>query len=103
MGHVRIAGRLTQEERYGATMGRLDIPQKDGTFVTQWFSGSAVFRITAVSEDAARTVAFASTPEPVHSWELPKQLGPNRTPTRSLYESDDEERDDDSELDMSGQ
>src|SRR5687768_8629685 len=26
MGHVRLAGRLTEEEKFGTKMGRLDIP-----------------------------------------------------------------------------
>ena len=32
MGHVRMAGRVTEEERFGVMMGRIDIPRDDGTF-----------------------------------------------------------------------
>lgn len=27
MGHVRMAGRITEEERFGAKMGRIDVPR----------------------------------------------------------------------------
>jgi hypothetical protein len=67
MGHVRIAGRLTEEERFGAKMGRLDIPQPDGSFVTQHFGGGSVYRITYCDEATARAVAKASKVEPVHA------------------------------------
>lgn len=113
MGHVRLAGRLTEEEKFGAKMGRLDIPKTpdpkcpacEGTgrarllvdddeascwnccgFVTQYFGGGSVYRITFVTEEAARLVAARSQPEPVHSWELPEQL----SPATASDDSDDE-------------
>lgn len=86
MGHVRIAGLLTEEERFGVKMGRIDIPDGDGgVLTTQYFGGSSVYRITPVSEEAARAVAARNKPEPVHYYELPK-------PERSFsdVEEDDE-------------
>lgn len=98
MGHVRIAGRLTEEEKFGGKLGRLDIPtskpcervhvpfqdpcpdckdtkQVDGGFVTQWFGASSVYRITAVTEDVARDIARrSSSVAPVQAWEHPKAL-----------------------------
>jgi hypothetical protein len=73
MGHVRLGGRLTEEERFGAKLGRLDIPNPAGGFVTQFFGGQSVYRITIVSEEAARAVAVRA-PAPVSPWELPRQL-----------------------------
>jgi len=70
MGHVRMAGRVTEEERFGVKMGRIDIPRGDG-FFTQYFTGSSVYRMTPVSEEVARSVAAGTQPEPVHRWELP--------------------------------
>ena len=35
MGHVKLAGRVTEEKRFGVEMGRIDIPQEDGAFTTQ--------------------------------------------------------------------
>jgi hypothetical protein len=72
MGHVRLGGRITEEERFGSKMGRIDIPNKDGGFTTQFFGGSSVYRLTPTSEEAARHVALNCQPTPVHSWELPK-------------------------------
>lgn len=69
MGHVRLAGRLTEEERFGCKMGRIDIPTKNG-LVTQFFGGSSVYRITPCSEEIAKEVAKTSEHEPVHSWSL---------------------------------
>lgn len=72
MGHVRMAGLITEEEKFGCKMGRIDIPQADGSFVTQFFSGSSIYRLTPVSEEAARAVAIQNVVRPVHSWELPR-------------------------------
>ncbi len=83
MGHVKLAGRLTEEEKFGAKMGRIDIPidpppllDCDPEFVTQWFGGNSVYRITIVTEQVARDVAKKSRPEPVSPWDYPKQLAP---------------------------
>ena len=73
-GHVRLAGRVTEEEKFGVKLGRIDIPTVDGGFVTQYFSGPSIYRMTPVGEEAARAVAKSCQPQPVHSWELPKQL-----------------------------
>lgn len=99
MGHVRVAGKLSEVERFGSKMGRIDIPiapdpacmckgtgripglgdepehacpQCGFRFVTQFFGGGSVYRITAVSEEAARAVARSCQPEPVHAYELPR-------------------------------
>lgn len=93
MGHVRLAGRLTEEEKFGAKMGRLDIPVasepncincngknppcplcKGGSFVSQLFGGNSVYRITIVTEAVARHVASSHAPAPVSPWDFPKQL-----------------------------
>lgn len=72
MGHVRLAGRVTEEERFGAKMGRIDIPHDEGDgFTTQYFGGGSIYRLTACTEEAARLVAKQTQPEPVHRWELP--------------------------------
>lgn len=73
LGHVRLAGRLTEEERFGSKMGRLDIPTEEG-FVTQWFGGGSVYRITAVTEQVARDAAKRSSPAPVNQWDYPRRV-----------------------------
>lgn len=73
MGHVRMAGRVTEEERFGAKMGRIDVPNREGDgFTTVYFGGGSVYRMTPTTEEIARSVARGSQPEPVHRWELPQ-------------------------------
>lgn len=70
MGHVRLAGRVTEEVMFGAALGRIDIPSGDG-FTTQYFGGSSIYRITPTTEEVARLIAIHNQPAPVHRWELP--------------------------------
>ncbi|HEY9678615.1 MAG TPA: hypothetical protein V6C76_11435 [Drouetiella sp.] len=70
MGHVRMAGRVTEEPRFGTALGRIDIPTDDG-FVTQYFGGSSVYRVSPCSEEVARSAAKHNKVQPVHHWELP--------------------------------
>ncbi len=71
LGHVKIAGLVSEEERFGTKMGRIEIPGPDGKFVTQYFAGGSVYRITPTTEEIARSVAKNNAPSPVHRWELP--------------------------------
>lgn len=87
LGHVRTGGIVTEEERFGGKLGRIDIPQGEG-FVTQYFGHSSVYRLTPVAEDVARAVA-GHTPPPVHAWELR---------SRQLERGPDDEGDDPRDL-----
>jgi hypothetical protein len=90
MGHVKMAGRVSEEERFGAKMGRIEIPQEDGSFVTQFFGGGSVYRITAVTEEAARLVAKAAKVQPISPWDLPRALaGPTGTSDDEVFDDDD--------------
>lgn len=75
MGHVKIAGLVTEVEIFGSKLGRVDIPFGD-TFTTQYFNGSSLYRLTPTTEEIARAVAKSNQPTPVFRWELPevKQL-----------------------------
>jgi len=53
-------------------MGRIDIPTKEGGFVTQYFGGGSVYRLTPTTEEIARHIAINNQPRPVYEWELPK-------------------------------
>lgn len=72
MGHIRLGGRVTEEQRFGGTMGRIDIPDSNGGFVTQYFGPSAVFRLTPTTEEIARAVAEKSMAAPINRWEFPQ-------------------------------
>lgn len=94
MGHVRLAGKLTEVERFGCKMGRIDIPRGEG-FYTKFFGGQSVYAITLVSEEAARAVASRAE-DVVHSWELPKQIAPAiEAPARKPFDYSDSEDDPD--------
>ena len=80
MGHVRLAGRISEEERFGGKYGRIDIPQDDGSWVTQYFGAQSVYRITPVTEEVARAVAKRSQPEPAYAWDVRRALGLQEQP-----------------------
>lgn len=86
LGHVKVAGLVTEESHFGTAPGRIDIPNGDG-FITQFFGGSSVYRLTPTTEEIARSVAARNQPTPAHRWELP-----------ALPAQQDEERGDDAEL-----
>lgn len=112
MGHVRLAGKLSEEERFGAKVGRIDIPKPpsedcpvcNGTgaykdeaclscdqFLTQFFGGGSVYRITPVSEQVARDVARKISAAPVSPWDYPKPA----LPAPAVVADDDDDLDDD--------
>lgn len=70
MGHLRTAGYVTEEEHFGCKLGRIDIPNGEGS-VTQYFGGSSIYRLTPTTEEIARAVALRNQPAPVQRWELP--------------------------------
>jgi hypothetical protein len=79
MGHVRIAGRVSEVDRYGSKVGRIDVPQADGTFITQFFGGSSLYRETAVTEEVARAVAGNGVSIPTWAWGLNRPALPAST------------------------
>lgn len=98
MGHVKMAGRVTEEERFGAKMGRIDIPMQDGGFTTQYFGGGSVYRMTPTSEEVARAVAGRNQPAPIYAWEMPKQLPASAAPEHSQDEDEDDDFNDQDDL-----
>ncbi len=91
MGHVRIAGRLTEEEKFGVKMGRLDMPNSEGGFATRYFGGASVYSITIVSEEAARLVSVRA-PLPLSSWEMPVREKPAMLSCRDEDQSSEDDR-----------
>lgn len=70
MGHIRLAGRITEENHFGSVVGRIDIPQSDGSLVTQWFGGASIYRVIPTTEPVAREIALNDKPKPIQVWEL---------------------------------
>lgn len=85
MGKVRTGGLVSEEVRFGATLGRIEIPQEDGSFVTQLFGGSSVYRLTPCTEEIARYAAKRGNHEPVSTWELKRALLPAPPETEATY------------------
>jgi hypothetical protein len=99
MGHVRLAGRLTEEEKFGGKLGRLDIPQGDG-FITQYFGSASVYRISLVTEDVARHVCKQTSPAPVSPWDFPARLPAPRVESDGPGSVEDDEQDDDEQPEL---
>lgn len=103
MGHVRLAGYVTEEEHFGAKLGRIDIPFEGGP-ATQYFAGSAVYRVTPCTEIVART-QVSRVSKPVSEWDLqhildrgPKLLEANPIPMSPDNFSEEECEDADDEI-----
>ncbi len=83
MGHRRLGGKVSEVERYGVKMCRIDIPDtttEGKMYMTQLYGGGAVYCQTMCTEEMARAVAKHSQPRPVEPWELPQLVSkPIRT------------------------
>jgi len=91
-GHTRMAGRLATITLGGASFLRLDVPESEGQpAFTRFINPSAVYAINPTSEEIARGAARAMRPEPVHRWELPKQL--TAPPPVAVDGDEDDDRD----------
>lgn len=94
-GFTKLAGRISEEERFGCKVGRIDVPMHDGSFVTKFFHGSSVHCCTIVSERVARHVAQGTDAKPVGSWDFPKMLAspeegePGASPIRAIRDRGD--------------
>jgi len=69
MGHVKIAGHVTEVELFGSKLGKVDIPNGE-SFTTQYFNGSSLYRLTPTTEEITRAIARSNQPEPVYLWEV---------------------------------
>lgn len=58
MGHLRTAGRIFEVERFGAKLLRVDVPIGD-EWATEFFGGSAIYRIRHCTEEMARQIAIS--------------------------------------------
>ncbi len=82
MGHRSLAGRVTEVQRFGATLMRIDIPGESDAFTTQFYGGQAIYCVTPTTEELARKAASRLLPRPTHPLLPPAQ--------RSLYDDEDD-------------
>jgi hypothetical protein len=79
MGHKRLAGYVTEEERFGIVMLRIDIPtgidaeKRFGLFTTQYYHHSAIFCVTPILESDALELAKDLRPRPFSEFNLHKE------------------------------
>lgn len=73
MGHMKIAGRVTEQTIAGAAMLRVDVPAFEAQpAFTRFFGASAIYSINPTTEEIARSMAGGCASEPVHRYQLPQ-------------------------------
>ena len=70
MGHIRYGGLVSKDNQFGTAMLRVDVPQSDGSFVSQLINPASLYRITMCAEELARAAAKSGTSKPMDQWEL---------------------------------
>jgi len=73
MEHRRLAGKVSEAEIGGGSFLRIDMPMKDGSMSTQFYSPGSIYCITPTTKEIAEVMSKAYQPEPVSKWEF-KQL-----------------------------
>lgn len=101
MGHRRLAGRISEEEKFGGKLGRIDVPKGD-TFVSVYFGSASVYCLTIVDEATARADFSNRQPEPVQPYALPMPERGGSEPFGTYTGPVDDDEDDDSDLEDDG-
>ena len=71
MGHLTIAGQITEQSIGGVNMLRVDVPAVNGLDgYTKFFGGSSIYAITPTDEDTARAAAAGLRQRPIEVWKL---------------------------------
>ncbi|HXF62313.1 MAG TPA: hypothetical protein VNK95_11895 [Caldilineaceae bacterium] len=72
-GHQKIAGLVTEAAIGGCNLIRVDVPATDRQpAYTRYFGPGAIYSITPVSEEIARSVLAYIRPRPVSPYMLPQ-------------------------------
>lgn len=87
MGHNVIVGRVSEATLAGGAFLRVDVPDiGPNKAYTKFFSPSAIYGITPLTEDVARALVERYRPEPVSRFEMP-QLSDKAQPPEPDNES----------------
>ena len=72
MGHKVFAGLVSQEEKFGAVLTRVDIPEVDGIPAhTEYFNAqNALYCYTPSDEETVKAVIRRETPVSIEPWTL---------------------------------
>jgi hypothetical protein len=80
-GHQKIAGLVTEAAIGGCNLIRVDVPATDQQpAYTRYFGPGAIYSITPVSEEIARSVLAYIRPRPVSPYMLPQPKEDNAPP-----------------------
>jgi hypothetical protein len=75
MGHRKLAGEVSEAVIAGAHMLRIDVPKPPPAITgstTQFYSASAIYAISPVTEEIARAASRSYQPAPINRWEIPE-------------------------------
>lgn len=93
MGHLQRAGRISEVERFGARLLRVGVPISETEYVTELFSGGAIYRLRPATEEVARAVALRlGDPRPAMPVAY-RLSGPSAAGANEAAEFEFEERD----------
>ncbi len=97
MGHVKFAGRISEEAVAGGSMVRIDVPASERwPAFSKLFGLGSVYSITPTSEEIARSQAAIFAKRPLQTLELPADqqarlpMAPPRADSEQYFEEDDE-------------
>ena len=99
LGHKRLAGFVTEEEKWGQVLMRIDIPTsvKDGKlqFTTQFYGTHALYCATPITETDAIKLAKELRPVPFGKYDLHKEANRNLDDYKMVENDDSDETDED--------
>ncbi len=72
-GHQKIVGRVTEATIGGCALLRVDVPANGSEpAYTKFYGSGAIYAMTPVSEEIARTLLERIRPEPISRYDLPR-------------------------------
>ena len=96
LGHKKLAGFVTEEEKWGQVLLRIDIPTgvdeelKKLKFTTQWYGTHALYCATPINESDAVHLAKQFRPCPFDKYDLHREANRNLD-SYEIVERDDDE------------
>lgn len=90
MGHVKTGALISKDTQFGTALLRAEVPQENGTFITQLINPSSLYRVTICEEKLACACAASNQSQPLNRWEVQHLL-----PTKAGSPVIDDHRDDD--------